>query len=385
MERSSNGRYKKDKERYQFSEQQKRMEEAGWWGQKPTRVSRDTASEWKWFHCIITAVGRYWLTSLKSAFRYTFYLSVLEPDFTPVEIDGLSLHCLLAMRLWGSIGNHLIRNLRGFSEKLFFASVNALMSPPRILMFLSHCPTVSVLVNTYRYGAATDKQDLHFPLCTAWQRWQTPCPYLTLSFCRDKATTALLCFSSTKKRPLLCATWLPQRCSHYATPLIFHMNQPLMRTTYLPQWSSHSAAPLTFHIEATTMLHRLSSSMQQPQCCSAYIPQYSSDYAAPLIFHNEAARVLRRWSSTVKQPLCCSTYVQQWSSHYAAPFMFNNEAATVPLHLCSTMKQPLWCSTHFQQWSSHCASPLMFNNEAATMLLHLCSTMKQPLCCSTYL
>ena len=29
MERSSNERYKKDKERYQFSEQQKRMEEAG--------------------------------------------------------------------------------------------------------------------------------------------------------------------------------------------------------------------------------------------------------------------------------------------------------------------------------------------------------------------
>ena len=29
MERSSNGRYKKDTERYQFSEQQKRMEEAG--------------------------------------------------------------------------------------------------------------------------------------------------------------------------------------------------------------------------------------------------------------------------------------------------------------------------------------------------------------------
>ena len=46
MERSSNGRYKKDKERYQFSEQQKRMEEAGWWGQNPTRVSRATASEW---------------------------------------------------------------------------------------------------------------------------------------------------------------------------------------------------------------------------------------------------------------------------------------------------------------------------------------------------
>ena len=46
MERSSNERYKKDKERYQFSEQQKRMEEAGWWGQKPTRVSTATASEW---------------------------------------------------------------------------------------------------------------------------------------------------------------------------------------------------------------------------------------------------------------------------------------------------------------------------------------------------
>ena len=46
MERSSNERYKKDKERYQFSEQQKRMEEAGWWGQKPTSVSRATASEW---------------------------------------------------------------------------------------------------------------------------------------------------------------------------------------------------------------------------------------------------------------------------------------------------------------------------------------------------
>ena len=46
MERSSNERYKKDKERYQFSEQQKRMEEAGRWGQKLTRVWRATASEW---------------------------------------------------------------------------------------------------------------------------------------------------------------------------------------------------------------------------------------------------------------------------------------------------------------------------------------------------
>jgi hypothetical protein len=37
---------KEDKERYQFSEQQKRMEETGCWGQKSTGVSKATESEW---------------------------------------------------------------------------------------------------------------------------------------------------------------------------------------------------------------------------------------------------------------------------------------------------------------------------------------------------
>jgi hypothetical protein len=56
--------------------------------------------------------------SLRSTFRYTFCVGVLEPDFTPVAIDGLSLNRLSAMRLWSRIGSGLIHNLRGFSEKL---------------------------------------------------------------------------------------------------------------------------------------------------------------------------------------------------------------------------------------------------------------------------
>ena len=52
MERSCNERYEKNKERYQSSEQQKRVEQARWWGKKllsfqePQRVSE---SEWVMF------------------------------------------------------------------------------------------------------------------------------------------------------------------------------------------------------------------------------------------------------------------------------------------------------------------------------------------------
>ena len=121
-------------------------------------------------------------------------------------------------------------------------------------------------------------------------------PYITLSFCRDKATTILRCFSSTKKGPLRCATWLPQCCSHYAAPLILHMNQPLMCTNYLPQGSRHSAEPLVFRNAAATMLRHLSSTMKQPLCCATYVPQRSGHSAAPLIVHNEAATMLRHLS-----------------------------------------------------------------------------------------
>jgi hypothetical protein len=122
MERSSNGRYKKDKERYQFSDQQKRMEEAGWWGQKPTRVSRATASEWVkfsmveiWTKLMWTHTGSLWYSGL------LLPASNLEKREDALESTRIfSFLCILSHSSTQSILVHLMLNWRLNKARLSF-------------------------------------------------------------------------------------------------------------------------------------------------------------------------------------------------------------------------------------------------------------------------
>jgi len=134
---------------------------------------------------------------------------VLEPDFTPDAIDGLSLNRLSAMSLRGRIGSGLFRDLRGFPEKLHSVGqcIDKSTTDPQVVVALPYRQSVGKYLLS-RVQQLTNKIfTVPFALPDNDGRHFAPtlhCPFVAI------------------KQPLLCPASPAQRSGHSVAPLDFH-------------------------------------------------------------------------------------------------------------------------------------------------------------------